>query len=89
MRSTSTEFRCKQCQALLAKQDRDGLSIRRGDMQTTVTGTDFTVAVTCYRCKTPNVATSPHAHADARASRRERERRVARRRSSTSSPPSA
>jgi phage FluMu protein Com len=59
MRSTSTEFRCKHCQALLAKQDRDGLSIRRGDMQTTVTGTDFTVAVTCYRCKTLNVATSP------------------------------
>jgi hypothetical protein len=28
-------------------------------MQTTVTGTDFTVAVTCYRCKTLNVATSP------------------------------
>ena len=47
------------CQALLAKQDRDGLSIRRGDMQTTVTGTDFTVAVTCYRCKTLNVVTPP------------------------------
>lgn len=57
--STNTDCRCKQCQALLAKHDRDGLSIRRGDMQTTVTGSDFTVAVTCYRCKTLNVVTPP------------------------------
>jgi phage FluMu protein Com len=62
MRTTSTnttDCRCKNCQALLAKHDRDGLSIRRGDMQTTVTGADFTVAVTCYRCKTLNVLASP------------------------------
>ena len=47
MRTTSTnttDCRCKNCQALLAKHDRDGLSIRRGDMQTTVTGADFTEA---------------------------------------------
>ena len=34
MRTTSTnttDCRCKNCQALLAKHDRDGLSIRRGD----------------------------------------------------------
>ena len=63
MRTTSTnttDCRCKNCQALLAKHDRDGLSIRRGDMQTTVTGVDFTVAVTCYRdrCRTLNVLAS-------------------------------
>ncbi|GAB4215632.1 MAG: hypothetical protein OHK0013_41400 [Sandaracinaceae bacterium] len=62
MRITSTstaDCRCKHCQALLAKHDRDGLTIRRGDMQTTVTGADFTVAVTCYRCKTLNVLAPP------------------------------
>jgi len=60
MRITSTtDCRCKHCQALLAKHDRDGLTIRRGDMQTTVTGADFTVAVTCYRCKTLTVLASP------------------------------
>ena len=59
MRTTSTtDIRCKQCSALLAKRDRDGLSIRRGDMQTTVTGGDFTVSVTCYRCRALNVLTS-------------------------------
>jgi len=56
--STTTDCRCKNCQALLAKHDRDGLTIRRGEMQTTVTGADFTVAVTCYRCKTLNVLAS-------------------------------
>lgn len=56
---STTESRCKSCSALLAKHDRDGLSIRRGDMQTTVTGTDFTVSVICYRCKTLNVLASP------------------------------
>ena len=60
MRTTSTtDCRCKNCQVLLAKHDRDGLTIRRGDMQTTVTGADFVVAVTCYRCKTLNVVASP------------------------------
>ncbi len=59
MRTTSTtDCRCKNCQALLAKRDLDGLTIRRGDMQTTVTGGDFTVSVTCYRCKALNVITS-------------------------------
>jgi phage FluMu protein Com len=56
--TTTTDCRCKGCDALLAKRDRDGLSIRRGDMQTTVTGADFTVAVSCYRCRALNVLTS-------------------------------
>ena len=55
MRSASADLRCKHCDALLAKHDRDGLTIRRGDMQTTVSGTDFSVSVTCYRCRTLNV----------------------------------
>lgn len=44
---------------LLAKRDRDGLTIRRGDMQVVVSG-DSTVAVTCYRdrCRTLNVLAS-------------------------------
>lgn len=56
--STTTDCRCKGCGALLAKRDRDGLTIRRGDMQTTVTGADFTVSVSCYRCRALNVLTS-------------------------------
>ena len=51
----STALRCKQCNTLLAKQDRDGLAIRRGTLQATITGADATVSVTCYRCQTLNV----------------------------------
>lgn len=53
-----SDCRCKYCHSLLARRDRDGLTIRRGDMQTTVTGSDVTVSVTCYRCKTLNVLVS-------------------------------
>jgi len=52
---STTDLRCKHCNTLLAKQDRDGLSIRRGALQATITGTDTTVSVTCYRCQTLNV----------------------------------
>ena len=57
--TTATDCRCKACGALLAKRDRDGLTIRRGDMQVVVSG-DSTVAVTCYRdrCRTLNVLSS-------------------------------
>ena len=57
MSSSSNELRCTGCDALLAKRERGGFSIRRGPMQTAVTG-DFTIAVTCYRCGALNVATS-------------------------------
>jgi len=55
----TTNCRCKACGALLAKLDRDGITIRRGDMQVVVSG-DSTVAVTCYRdrCRTLNVLSS-------------------------------
>lgn len=58
-RTLTTDCRCKACGALLAKLDRDGLTIRRGDMQVVVTG-ESTVAVTCYRdrCRTLNVLSS-------------------------------
>lgn len=49
------DYRCSSCCALLAKRDRGDLTIRRGDMQATVTGRDFTVSVTCYRCRARNV----------------------------------
>ena len=57
--STTNDFRCKACGALLAKLDRDGIPTRRGDMQVVVSG-DSTVAVTCYRdrCRTLNVLSS-------------------------------
>ena len=57
--TTATDCRCKACGALLAKRDRDGLTIRRGDMQVVVSG-NSTVAVTCYRdrCRTLNVLSS-------------------------------
>lgn len=48
---------CKRCNALLAKLERDGLCIRRNDLQLVVTG-DSVVSVTCYRCKTLNVLSS-------------------------------
>ena len=55
----TNDCRCKACGALLAKLDRDGLTIRRGDMQVVVSG-DSTVAVTCYRdrCRALNVLSS-------------------------------
>lgn len=56
MRSTSTDLRCKHCEALLARQDHDGLALRRGDFQIAVTGSEFTASITCYRCHTLNVA---------------------------------
>ena len=56
---STTDFRCKQCHALLAKHDAGGLCIRRGDLQATITGGQFTVSITCYRCKTLSVVTSP------------------------------
>ena len=60
MRPTTThDCRCKNCQALLARRDLDGLTSRRGEMQTTVTGADFTVSVTCYRCQSLNVLAPP------------------------------
>lgn len=55
--TSTTDCRCKACGALLAKRDRDGLSIRRGEMQVVVNG-DSAVAVTCYRCKALNVLVS-------------------------------
>jgi phage FluMu protein Com len=60
MRTTSTtaDCRCSTCGALLAKRDHQALSIRRGSFQTTVTGTDFTVAMSCYRCSALNVLAS-------------------------------
>lgn len=63
--TSSVDCRCKNCQALLAKNDRDGITIRRGDMQATVTGADFTFAVTCYRCQTLNVLAQPRKPAPA------------------------
>jgi hypothetical protein len=54
----TTEFHCKQCRALLAKHDRDGMCIRRGDLQAVISGADFSVAVTCYRCRTLNLVAS-------------------------------
>ena len=58
VKSTTRRCHCKTCDALLAKLERDGLTIRRGSMQITVTG-NSTVAVTCYRCRALNVLASP------------------------------
>lgn len=52
-----TEIRCKQCSVLLAKAERDGVTIRRGEQQTTVSGRDYAVSISCYRCRTLNVVT--------------------------------
>jgi hypothetical protein len=57
MHSSSTDCRCKRCNALLAKKERTGISIRRGELQAMVTGTDFTASIVCYRCHTLTVVT--------------------------------
>ncbi len=51
MRPLSTDVRCKSCSALLAKRDPSALTIRRGSMEVTLSGSDFELAVTCYRCR--------------------------------------
>lgn len=61
MRYVTTNFRCKHCNALLAKLEGGGVCIRRNDLQVTTSGSDFTVSVCCYRCKTLNVLMSPTA----------------------------
>lgn len=38
------KHRCKHCDALLAKHDRDDLALRCGDFQIAVTGSDFTAS---------------------------------------------
>lgn len=59
MRTPSThECRCARCDALLAKREPSGLVLRRGDLQATVTGGDFSVSVSCYRCRLPNLVTA-------------------------------
>jgi len=58
MQTQSTnECHCKSCNALLAKRDRDGLTIRRGGMQVVVPGE---CTVTCYRdsCRAVNILSS-------------------------------
>lgn len=50
------EIRCKGCGILLAKIDKSGLTIRRGELQATING-DFLASIVCYRprCRTLNV----------------------------------
>jgi hypothetical protein len=43
-----SEIRCKRCGSLLAKLERDGLTIHRGGLQLTVDGV-FHASVVCYR----------------------------------------
>ena len=63
MKSIATRIRCKHCGTQLASHDPDGLCIRRGGLEATVTGTDFTVSARCYRCGGLNVlGASPQRH---------------------------
>jgi hypothetical protein len=39
---------------MLAKRDADGVSIRRGDLETAIVGS-FALAMLCYRCRTLNI----------------------------------
>jgi len=60
MNPKEDEVRCKTCNALLAKLEGAGLSIRRGDLQATVDGV-FRAALVCYRprCRTLNILCFP------------------------------
>ena len=48
MRTHPRDVRCKGCNILLARIDSNGLTIRRGDLQATVTG-DLHASFVCYR----------------------------------------
>jgi len=50
------DVRCKACGILLGKIDESGLTIRRGELQATVSG-EFHASLVCYRsrCRTLNV----------------------------------
>jgi ribosomal protein S27E len=48
----NVDVRCFVCGALLAKRDADGVCIRRGEMHTRVRGSDVSVQIRCYRCRT-------------------------------------
>jgi len=50
------DVRCSGCSALLARIDRGGLCIRRGDLEACIDGC-FDASLTCYRprCKRLNV----------------------------------
>jgi len=50
------DIRCKSCNALLAKLDETGLTIKRGDLQVTVDGA-FRATLVCYRprCRSLNI----------------------------------
>lgn len=56
MRERTREWRCSSCGILLAKVNDSGLTIRRSELQATVTG-EFYASVVCYRpgCRTLNV----------------------------------
>ena len=56
MSKRNHDVRCKGCGAKLADLARDGLTIRRGKLQATITGR-FHAALVCYRptCQTLNV----------------------------------
>ena len=57
----SSEFRCTLCKSLLARQEPDQVSIRRGQFQAVITGI-FSVAISCYRCRTVNSVQSSSHH---------------------------
>jgi hypothetical protein len=56
MSKRNHDVRCKGCGAKLADLARDGLTIRRGKLQATITGA-YHVSLVCYRphCGTLNV----------------------------------
>lgn len=63
MRSSNTEHHCKHCHALLAKEDREGLCIRRGALEAKVRG-EFRVTIGCYRCRATNELSVGRARAE-------------------------
>jgi len=53
---TPRDIRCKSCNILLGRVDDSGLTIRRGDLQATMSG-EFHASMVCYRsrCRQLNV----------------------------------
>ena len=54
----SNEIRCKRCKVLLATEDGEKLTVRRGRMHVTTTHSS-SVVIGCYRCGTTNICALP------------------------------
>ena len=56
--TTADSIHCKQCHTLLMVREPAGLCAKRSGLELLITGTQFTVSVTCYGCRALNVVSN-------------------------------